>query len=141
MALPRACSHPLFCFSLPSHTAPVRLPELPSSVSSGPYRSGRLSRKRPQLHAGAAHSVMHGTTKATVSLCMPILYGKRQRSAMIAHLARCHLIASRSNVAVSKPSFRSGCTSIVSPSVFLPTCCRQHVTVASSEKFHASRPG
>lgn len=31
--------------------APVRLPLLPSSVKMGPYKSGRLSLKRPQLQA------------------------------------------------------------------------------------------
>ena len=38
------------------------------------------------------------------------------------YLARCHLMASKSKVAVAKPSLFSGSGSIMSPPVFFPSC-------------------
>ena len=47
-----------------------------------------------------------------------LLYTKERE----VYLARCHLMASKSKVAVAKPSFLSGSGSIMSPLVFFPSC-------------------
>ena len=58
------------------------------------------------------------------------------------YLARCHLMASRSKVAVAKPSFLSGSGSIMSPLVFFPSCTdRSHEQQRSLHTQGSSKPG
>ena len=92
--------------------------------------------KRPQRHAQALPLDELGRAPSVrMNRMRPC---RRRIKTVSAHLARCHLISSRSNVAVSNPSFRSGCTSMKSPSVFLPTCRRRRVV---QQRVGARKPG
>jgi hypothetical protein len=98
---------------------------LPSSVTRGVYKSGRLSRKMPHLQP--QKQVGHVMANRSLTLLMRGTQRYEAAAEQGTHPARLTLHASRSNVWVTKPSTAGGlgCMLPCSSSFGLTPTCRQ----------------